>query len=383
VCALAFAPGLASGGGARNDATAAAGTVRFVRPITSSDVFTKAPTAAERRFVRTHYWRLRTFSPYFDSRLAWAPNSWVYQDAYAIYPGSEEAREHPDWILRDAKGNKLYIQYGCANGSCPQYAADIGNPSFRSWWLAGARKKLAAGYKGLFLDDVNMAERISNGDGVFTPPVDPRTGQELDELAWQRLMAAFMREVRAAFPRVEIVENAIWTVGDATPELRQQLNSPNFIELERGFNDPGIVGGSGKFGFQTLLAFIDRRHAAGKGVILDGHAATPEARMYGLATYFLVSNGRDALGNDAAAGPANWWSGYDVRLGAPHPRRYVGNGVWRRDFARGVVLVNEPGSREQSVRVGPGFRLLGGRRVATVELAGGSGAVLLRVRNGS
>jgi hypothetical protein len=356
---------------------AVAGTVRVVKAVDSSDARLRDPTQADRLFVRSHYWRLRAYSPYFDSRLAWAPNAWVYQDAYAIYPGAPEVTEHPDWILHDRAGNKLWIQFDCSNGSCTQYAADIGNPAFRAWWIASAKAKLAAGYKGLFVDDVNMAERVSNGDGDYTPPVDPRTGRELDEAEWQHLMAAFMSEVRAALPDVEIVHNVIWTVGDGSPDLRRQLDSADYVELERGFNDPGLVGGSGKFGFDTLLAFIDRRHDAGEGVILDGRATTPAARLYGLATYLLVSSGRDALGVDTGD-PGTWWSGYDVRLGAPRGGRYLSGGLWRRDFARGTVLVNEPGSPPRRVEVGSGFRDLGGTRRTTVTLAGGSGDVLLR-----
>ena len=128
-----------------------------------------------------------------------------------------------------------------------------------------------------------MAQRVSNGNGVYTLPLDPRTGARMDETAWQRYMADFMQEVRAALPGVEIVHNTIWTVGDATPDLRRQLNAADYIELERGFNDAGIVGGASKFGWQTLASFIDRRHADGRAVILDGYADSAAGRLYGLA----------------------------------------------------------------------------------------------------
>ena len=75
---------------------------------------------------------MRAYAPYFDSRLSWSSKAWVYQSAYAIYPGGARRRaQHPEWILRDAAGNKLYIPFGCSGGTCPQYAGDIGNPAFR------------------------------------------------------------------------------------------------------------------------------------------------------------------------------------------------------------------------------------------------------------
>jgi hypothetical protein len=354
------------------------GAVRLARGAEASfDVFTRSPSAADQSFMRDRYWRMRVYSPYFDSRLSWFRDGWVYQDAYAIYPSSPLVTSHPEWILRDPAGNRLWIQFACSGGSCTQYAADIGNPQFRAWWIAAAKAKLAAGYRGLFIDDVNMAQRVSNGNGVYTLPLDPRTGARMDETAWQRYMADFMQEVRAALPGVEIVHNTIWTVGDGSADLRRQLNAADYIELERGFNDAGIVGGTSKFGWQTLANFIDRRHADGRAVILDGYADSAAGRLYGLASYFLFSSGRDAIANDAATRPDAFWKGYDVGLGAAAGPRYRTGGVWRRDFAGGVVLVNEPGSPARTVDVGPGLRDIDGVVRSSVTLGAASGAVLL------
>jgi hypothetical protein len=354
-----------------------AGTIRLARGAESSfDAYTKAPTPAQQTWMRAHYWRMRGYSPYFDSRLAWYRDGWVYQDAYAIYPDSPVVTSHPDWILRDPAGNKLWIQFACGGGNCTQYAADIGNPAFRAWWIAAAKAKLAAGYRGLFVDDVNMAQRVSDGYGV-TQPRDPRTGARMDERAWQHYMADFMTEVRAALPGVEIVHNAIWTVGDATIDLKRQLAAASYIELERGFNDAGIVGGSSKFGWQTLASFIDRRHAAGQAVLLDGNADSPAGRLYGLATYLLLNAGNDAIANDSASRPDAFWNGFDVNLGAARGARYSAGGVWRRDFAGGVVLVNEPGAPTRTVAVGAGLRDLDGVARTSVTLGSASGAVLL------
>ena len=65
---------------------------------------------------------------------------------------------------------------------------------------------------------------------------------------WQRYMAEFMEQIRAALPGVEIVHNTIWTMGDATADLQTQLNAADYIYLERGFVDSGITSGAGKFG---------------------------------------------------------------------------------------------------------------------------------------
>ena len=82
--------------------------------------------------------RMLVFSPYFDSRLSWYPNGWVYKDLYAIGVGSSMASAHPDWILRDSAGQALYIPFACSGGTCPQYAGDVGSPAFRSSSLMAA-----------------------------------------------------------------------------------------------------------------------------------------------------------------------------------------------------------------------------------------------------
>jgi hypothetical protein len=355
---------------------AAAGRAQFMRSADSTfDAFTKSPATAQQAWMKAHYWRMRAYSPYFDSRLAWSPKAWVYLNAYAIYVGGAVARDHPDWILRDAAGNKLYIPFGCKNGTCPQYAGDIGNPAFRTWWTSQARARLALGYSGIYVDDVNLYRRVGNGAGQAVDPIDPRTHTVLSEAVWQRYMADHMAAVRAAFPTTEIVHNVIWYAGETTSDQLRQLRSADFINLERGVNDAGLTGGTGKFSLQRLLAFADHRHAEGHGVVFEGRATTDAGRLYNLAAYLLVSSGHDGIGNASGGTPTDWWGGYDVDLGAPLGARYLANGVIRRDFERGVALVNEPGAPTRTVTLPAGARDVTGTARTRVTLPAASGAV--------
>ena len=83
--------------------------------------------------MRDHYWRMRAYAPYFDTRLSWFPEARgsTRTPTRSIPARTPLDSEHPEWILKDAAGNKLYIPFGCSSGTCPQYAADIGNPAFR------------------------------------------------------------------------------------------------------------------------------------------------------------------------------------------------------------------------------------------------------------
>jgi hypothetical protein len=363
-----------------------AGSVQFAKAAEASfDAFTQNPSNDQKQWMRSHYERMRAYAPYFDSRLSWFPDAWAYQDAYAIYRTSPVATEHPEWILKDAAGNKLYIPFGCSGGTCPQYAGDFGNPAFRDWWIESATSKMAKGYRGLFVDDVNMDWRVGNGAGAFVAPRDPRTGTTMTEANWRRYMADFTEQIRAALPGKEIIHNALWFAGcgSATdscwsdPHIRRELLAADYIELERGLNDAGITGGGGRFGYETFMSRVDWLHSQGKAVVFDSQAGNAAGREYGLANYLLVSTGRDLLGNDPGGTPADWWAGYDVELGAPRGGRHAWNGLIRRDFERGIVLVNKPGGARRTVELPAGSTGPDGEPRPAVELGGAEGAVVV------
>jgi hypothetical protein len=357
------------------------GTVRFFRVANRAfDGYTKSPDADAQAWMRRHYWRMLAYSPYFDTRLAWYPDAWVYRDLYAIHLDSGLADAHPDWILHDAHGTHLYIPYHCAGGTCPQYAADVGSPDFREQWIADTKRALDAGYRGVFVDDVNLTiSRVGDGTGKAVAPVDPRTDRAMTDADWRRYMAEFTEQIRSAFPKTEIVHNVLWFVGHDDPAIQRELRSADFLNLERGANDDGLRGGNGEWGFERFLAQVDWLHGQHRHVLFDTSPHDARAREYGLAAYLLVSDGEDGLGNGAGGGdPANWWNGYDVDLGAATGPRRTWNDVLRRDFERGLVLLNEPDAPARTVDVEPGYVGLDGSPRTRVTLGAAEGAVLRR-----
>ena len=111
---------------------------------------------------------------------------------------------------------------------------------------------------------------------------------------------------------------------------------------------------------------------------MDSYATSRAQQAYQLAGSLLVSNGADAL-SDAVSTPRRWWAGYQVRLGAAAgPRRRDSSGLWRRDFARGFVLLNEPDAPPRTVPVPAGMCTPNGTPVRSVHLRSVTGAVLVR-----
>lgn len=357
--------------------TPAAGTVKFeLRTSSAFNIYTDAPTPAQKTWIQTKLWRLQSCSPYFDADLSWMPNTWAYIDLYAIYSSSSLAGSHPEWILRDASGDKLYIPWGCANGTCPQYAADISDPAFRSWWISNASSQLAAGYKGVWIDDVNLELRISDGNGNAAAPIDFNTGLPMTATTWRMYMAQFVEQIRAALPAYEILHNAIWYASPteySDPYVLREIKAADYINLERGISDPGVAGMTGQYSVGDFLGYIDTVHANGKNVVLDELASNGD---YGLAGYFLISNGNDALGNQQMT-PDNWWTGYEVNLGAPQGSRYLWNNLLRRDFAHGLVLLNPPKTSAVTVTLpGSMTKLDDGSYISAITLNPGQAVVL-------
>jgi hypothetical protein len=359
-----------------------AGHVNFIkRHGPEFDSFTRQPTAALQDWMRTKLWRTVVFSPYFDEKTSWYANGWVYKDLYALYTDQSTAKTHPEWVLRDGGGQKLYIPFGCSNGTCPQYAADVGNPAFRAAWIAEAKAEMAHGYKGLWVDDVNLEFRVGNGNGDEVAPFDPRTGKTMTYDDWRRYVAEFLEQIRAALPGVEIIHNSIWFAvagpRDSDPYVKRQIAAADYINIERGVNDTGLTGGDGEWSLNAVLAYIDRVHAQGRAAILDGYTYDLPAQEYQLANYFLVSNGRDGIGLSNIT-PDTWWGGYDTELGAAAGPRTKWQGLLRRDFENGMALVNEPGAPKRTVDLPGTFVDTKGNTVTSVTLSARQGAVLRR-----
>jgi hypothetical protein len=332
--------------------------------------------------MRDHFWRIMVYSPYFDQKTAWYPTGLVYSDSYAIYKNSPLLTQHPEFVLKDSSGRSLFIPYACSGGTCPQYAGDISNPAFRRHWIDGAKALMTKGvYSGLWIDDVNMAFRVGDGNGTEVAPIDPNTGTTMTWDNWRRYMAEFMEQVRAELPNITILHNSIWYAGpggvrDQDQYIQRQIAAADLINCEHGVNDGGLTGGTGEWSLQALLAFIDRLHAKGKGAIVDDFGTTPTAMEYALANYLLISTGKDGLGNQSMT-QDNWWRGYDVNLGAALGARYSWNGLMRRDFQGGMVVMNEPGSPTRTVSIPGSLTKIDGTPVTSITLAGKQGAVLL------
>ena len=361
------------------------GHVNLIRDSVTSfaDRYIAHPSEADKAFMRSHYYQLRGYAPFHDQALSWAPPSTFYLDLYAIYrdydtvDGKQLLAKHPDWVLRDNSGQRLYIPFACSGGSCPQYAADITNPDYRDWFIDRVKETMAQGYVGLYLDDVNMEMMVGNGQGDLVAPVDPHTGQPMSEADWRRYVTQFVEQIDRAVPQPIAHNSGQWWISHSDPYYQREVEAADSIELERGFSQDGLDDGDGQFGFRTYLKNVDWIHSQGANVIVQPYNLDRALAEFELASYYLVSNGSDAICVDYKSDPDNWWSGWDTELGAAKGPRYTWNGLIRRDFEHGFVLVNQPGAPAQTVSLGNTYGRLDGSHVDSVTLSESRGAVLL------
>lgn len=331
----------------------------------------------QRKWMRNHYWRVRGFAPFYDQALGWSSPAHFYQNAYSIYTDAS-SRERA-FALKDRYGNRLYIPFDCGGG-CPQYAADFGNREWQRQWIELARKRLNRGYRGIFIDDVNLEWRVSDRWGNHVLPIDPRTNRHMTLADWRRYQAEFMERIRRELPNAELVHNNIWWVPHSDPYLKRQVRAADFIQLERGYNDRGLVGGNSKWGFVRFIRHIDWIHRQGASVIFQPEDLNRWRAEFELAGYHLTKARRDTIDSDWRATKSDWWRGWGTDLGEPKRRWYRWHGLFRRDFKKGMVLVNQPYAPTRRVTLPRSKRFYGleGRRIKGLSVKGGTGRVLTR-----
>ncbi len=349
--------------------------------VNARSAFDQWSSGGHWNFFNANYDLMLVYEPYWDSRLQHYDDVIVYDNVYAIYVGSEKAADHPEWILREADGSPVFIPWGCSDG-CPQYAADISNPSYQQDFIDELAEVRDRGYPGLLLDDVNMLWRLGDENGDDAVPIDSNTGQPLTLQSWQRYMAEFLERIRAEFPGMQIGHNAIWYADSPSfdnPYIERQIAAADIIELERGATDSGLVAGSGKYGFQSFLGFVDRVHRLGGNVVLlDESADSVEEQWFNLAATLLVNDGGDLVSTEEwdFISPEGFWSGFDTDLGHALGPRYLDDGLIRRDFTEGVVLLNEPGQSTVRVTLSEPMWLPDGTMVTEAALGGREAVVL-------
>jgi len=291
------------------------------------------------------------------------PSDWVgYTDADA---------NHPEWFLTDADGSRLGFQHFPG-----ALVMDVGNPEYQQAGLEKVTVQLkAGGFDGVLLDDANASLRWVIAGGSAECAKYPT-----DQL-WQSAVSSFLSTVGPALRNAGFLVLANIGGSTVTPgRTWQTWNGPLDGAMEESFTN----GGAGRDSIRNGEWLPKLRHAvwseAHQKISLD-HARTRTRRgaRYGLATMLLAANGNNSFYASAHYATEVWWPEYTTArsLGSPlGAYRILRNGVYRRNFAHGVVLVNPHAHPASRVRLGGRYSGSGLHNVRSVALRATSGLVL-------
>jgi hypothetical protein len=236
-----------------------------------------------------------------------------------------------------------------------KYLMNVSVQGFADYWVSSLEQQVADGqYDGIMFDSASpsLLQGWCGGSGANQDPRLAGTaakGTSFPELgnttwidAWQTWMTALNAALAAKGIPLIPNDGAFITGWDDT---NYALSAGIFSE---GFADPTFAESDWQAATNELLGLA----AADKLMILQNYlgAATDVAtRTYYLANYLLVKGHHTYL-DYFAGGPLEWYPEWKVDLGAPSGAQATSvasmltGGVYRRDFAKGSVLVNPSAS---------------------------------------
>lgn len=284
-------------------------------------------------------------SPYLSSGLGYC---WVL-------------RNHPGWLLAAAvTGRPLQFR-----GYRHTFETDYGSPAYQQQWLRDVIADVRAhGWDGVAVDN---ALTIAGAYGVAAKyrtdaRVQDATSSALHVIGPGLRQAGIKSVVNVGYPTKFA---GLWQRWLGQVEGLEQ-------EFYLSYSTQPDATGATWLAYQHELSSCA---AEGKScwfhVGLEAAAVTPQTAAYGLASYLLSANARQAFAVGSATSPPVQGAG----IGAPvHPMIAVG-GAFLRYFAQGVAVVN-PSQGSIVVQLGGIYRDASGSSVRSIWLEPASGAVL-------
>jgi hypothetical protein len=300
--------------------------------------------------------------------------------------------------------------------------ADISNPAWQQYTLTQVLRNMAAtGSNGWFADSFDYGIGAAGyGGTVPTRYQGTNAANPADwpgGAAWTTQLGSWAQTVETAFGSYNAANGTSYKF---LPNLDALVTSwePSWYDNSSGapFIDGAFLEDFGSWtdtydwtlSMNRGLSFTDN----GKIIIMQPYTTASPSTAAGaqqvdfyLGTYLLLKGDQTYLNIDAGGG-AQYFPQYQVNLGAPttplpsNVSGYLWNGVYRRDFQNGFVLVN-PGSTSYTLNLGGTYQemqasgggalsdsqisasgnyiggSLGYTNVSSVTLAGSSAAIFL------
>jgi hypothetical protein len=284
----------------------------------------------------------------------------------------DDFAHHPDWFLHDQNGNPIEV-------SNQNYLMDIGNAAYQQACVSHANAMAKQyGFDGVMYDGIVASLQWELPAGISVPEYPTNT-------SWQNATTTFVNYAGPATHAqgLLVIGNMCGTT--LTPGLWQLWTTPFDGGTEESWTDGGQGLAQQVQDWPKKLANVAWSEANGKYALVHSYNSTETGDTYGLASLLLVAGGWSSYStsNIDYTSSETWWPEYNTAelLGAPQGAyTQLGNGVYERVFANGIVLVNPTLSSIPSFSLGGGtYSGSGLTNVTSVSMGATSGLILLRV----
>lgn len=297
---------------------------------------------------------------------------------------------HPDWLEYKCDQTTLAYTYGDTDRA----PLDFANPQVRAFqWSNWIDPALVAGYQSIAVDEADLlndfgrcghfdmshhwvAQYTGNAnDGAFVH----------DMLQWAKLT---LKHVHGQTATATMQLNAPYNLSASDADNKSLMSTTDLLLDERGFTNYGVPPAvPTPDQWQTIVDQIDYLQSKRICYMLNGEEPdtdiTPAERQWAISNYLLV---RDNCTYMYMTGPGQYgelvlFPEYKIVIGKPSGDKFQTQGIWERDYMKGLVLVNPyDSSATVSLPAGRWFDVNGNRVGSSVTLGQQTGLVLLNHR---
>lgn len=291
-----------------------------------------------------------------------------------------------DWWLRNSLGEMVQWtkQYSAWETNFTHWAKPDSNGERYPQW--SARRNSEVFFRGVpelriwYTDNVMYRPRVRadwDGDGVDDAQDVPGI-----QAAWRSGYRSWWESIRALHPD-------IWIIGNADSDLSE----PEFFRQLDGVFLEGLMGKpwslerrQGWFGMMKRYRNVEKNLRGPRivGFNVWGNPADFRFFRYALASCLMGDGYFNFTDEKRGYSSVPWFDEYDVKLGkalGPWVEKPWRDGVWRRDFEGGVVLLN-PGDQTLSIELESGLKRIAGKQDPVTNNGQAVSKVLLPPRDG-
>lgn len=307
-----------------------------------------------------------------------------------------------DWYARDSAGNLTGSWRGTNTMNMTSHVTPDSNGMRLPQWYAGYVKRKffdpVPEFDGIYIDVFRSQPLVDadwNGDGRNDSRSDATT------ITWytegQRAYRDALREI---YPNHPVVVNATSWWQKSMPTAYSGALEGGLLEHAMGMS--WSIEGTAADGTTNHWGSWDKMMTAYRNlmndtiaphfVVLDIRGNIDDYRLmrYGLASTLLHNGYFSFTDNNNVFSNVPWFDEYSVDLGSAidsPPLVPWSNGVYRRDFTNGIVLVNPRGNGTKTVQLEPGLKRIRGTQdvrhndgsvAETITLDDADGIILIR-----